>query len=108
GEGVLLWEEYVAEALALEQQFGAHAIRVRYEDFLAEPVSQLARLAEFAGLDAGDDKLQAAAAQVNPQRRYAFMHDEALLPVYHDCRQRDLVKALGYDRLDDDACNTAA
>ncbi|MGB5261468.1 MAG: sulfotransferase [Gammaproteobacteria bacterium] len=106
-EGLALWEEYTAQALMLERQFGTNAIRVRYEDFLADPVTELGRLADFAGLDAGSAQLQATVAQVNPQRRYAFMTDRELTSRYRNYRQRDIMRSLGYDALDENCVSAA-
>jgi len=106
-EGLVLWEEYTAQALVLEKQFGANAIRVRYEDFLADPVKELGTLADFAGLDADTELLQAAVAQVNPARRYAFTNNPELLSAYRGFRKRDIMQSLGYDTLDEN-CTTAA
>ena len=106
-EGLKLWEEYTAQALLLERQFGANAIRIRYEDFLDNPLAELARMAGFAGLDAETETLQAAVEQVNPERRYAFTNNQELLSIYHDFRQRDIMQTLGYDALEE-ARTTAA
>jgi hypothetical protein len=107
-EGLALWEEYTLQAVALEQRFETNAIRVRYEDFLAEPAAELARLARFAGLETTTDTLAAAVEQVNPARRYAFMENPELMSVYRNYRSRYIMKALGYDRLRDDSRHTAA
>lgn len=103
-EGLSLWEEYTARALALESHFGTHAMRVRYEDFLADPVSGLARLAAFAGLAPSAQMLGKTAGQVNPQRRLAFLHSAELLSAYRKFRRRDIMKRLGYDRLHASGC----
>ena len=107
-EGLALWEDYTLQAIGLEQRFGANAMRVRYEDFLARPVQELARLATFAGLEPGTDQLQAAVTSVNPDRRCAFTRDNELVSVYRDYRERYSMKALGYDRLVEDDRHTAA
>ena len=107
-EGLALWEDYTLQAIGLEQRFGTNAIRVRYEDFLARPVQELARLAVFAGLEVDSSQLQAAVASVNPERRCAFLRNNELLTVYRDYRERYSMKALGYDHLSDDDCHTAA
>lgn len=107
-EGLALWEEYTLQAVALEQRFESSAIRVRYEDFLAEPATELARLANFAGLETTADRLETAVEQVNPARRCAFMENPELMSVYSNYRNRYIMKALGYDRLHDDRRHTAA
>ena len=108
GEGLALWEEYTTRALALEARFGARAMRVRYEDFLADPADELARVAEFAGLAPDADRVASAVSQVNPQRRCAFTRDAELLSAYRDYRHRDIMRMLGYDDLHDFATHSAA
>ncbi len=107
-EGLALWEEYTLQAVALEQRFENNAIRIRYEDFLAEPAAELARLAKFAGLETTTDRIKAAVEQVNPARRCAFMENPELMSVYRNYRNRYIMKALGYDRLHNDSRHTAA
>jgi len=107
-EGLSLWEEYTTRALALETQFGARAMRIRYEDFLADPVSELERMAAFAGLAPDRERLETAAGQVNPGRRCAFTQSGELLSVYRDYRHRDIMRTLGYDRLHEFSRHTAA
>ena len=107
-EGMAVWEEYTSQALLLERQFGASAIRLRYEDFLARPVTELARLAEFAGLDTNEEQLQAAVTEVNPQRRCAFTGNNELLACYRAYQDRDIMRQLGYDALDKESVTTAA
>ena len=107
-EGLALWEEYTAQALLLERQFGTDAVRIRYEDFLASPVTELARLTEFAGLDTDTEQLQAAVAQVNPERRCAFTGSDELLALYRAYRDREIMRQLGYEALDREDRTTAA
>ncbi len=107
-EGLALWEEYTRQALALEGQFGTRAMRIRYEDFLADPANELAGIAEFAGLAPAAGQLESAVSQVNPERRCAFTHSAGLLSVYRDYRHRDVMQMLGYDDLHDFASHSAA
>ena len=106
-EGIKLWEDYTAQALLLERQFANNAIRVRYEDLLADPASELGRLVKFAALDDSSEQLQAATAQVNPARRFAFTGNPELLSLYRQIRQLEIMQSLGYDALDE-ACSPAA
>ncbi|MGB5540159.1 MAG: sulfotransferase [Gammaproteobacteria bacterium] len=107
-EGLALWEEYTTRALALETEFGARALRIRYEDVLADPANELARIADFAGLAPATEQLATAASQVNPDRRCAFTRSAELLSAYRDYRHRDVMRMLGYDDLDDCASHSAA
>lgn len=108
GEGMALWEEYTHQALALEGRFGARALRVRYEDFLAEPERELSRMAGFAGLAPAGGQIESALREVNAQRRLAFTHDAELVAAYRDYRHRDIMRVLGYDKLLNDAGSNAA
>lgn len=70
--GFELWEEYVREGRAHVAALGTGAAEVRYEEFLADPRATLARLAAFSGLEPGDEELDRVAAQVRPERAYAY------------------------------------
>ncbi len=107
-EGVSLWEEYTRQALELEHGFGARALRVRYEDFLADPVSELARISVFADLAPTRKQLESAVDPVKPERRFAFTQNDELLSVYRDYRHTDIMQTLGYDKLHEFSCHDAA
>lgn len=107
-EGLALWEEYTSRALVLEKQYGSRALRVRYEDFLADPERELSRIAGFAGLAPAAGQVESAIRDVNPERRYAFTHDAELVAAYRDFRHRDIMQVLGYDNLQAIAGSSAA
>lgn len=107
GEGLSLWEDYTRQALALEHSFGARALRIRYEDCLADPATELARLAAFADLTPTRMQLETALGLVKPGRRFAFTQSHELLSVYRDYCHTDIMQTLGYDKLHEPGCHGA-
>lgn len=107
-EGICLWQDYVAQSLLLEQQFAGKAMRVRYEDFLADPCDELERLAGFCGLTPTDRQLQLATAGIDASRRLAFMQDDELQATWRDLQDNELVRTLGYDSLYEECRESAA
>ncbi len=106
-EGIGLWQDYVSQSLLLEQEFTERSIRVRYEDFLAEPRQALERLTAFCGLTPTDQQLQLATAGIDASRRFAFMQDDELHSAWRHLQDNELVQSLGYDSLYE-ACRASA
>ena len=78
-EGALeLWEEYVAEGRRQVVALDGRALEIQYESVLAEPLEEMARVARFCGLEAGEGELRRAVGDVNPERAYAYRRDEEL------------------------------
>ena len=67
-----VWERYVSEARRQVRMAGSHAIELRFEDMLADPLSALGKLTEFCGLDASAGRLHTAASHARGDRAYAF------------------------------------
>lgn len=76
--GFSLWEEYVAEARRHTDALGGQAMEVRYEDFVADPLPHLGRIAAFAGLDAPAERIAAVAGQARASRGDAWRADPEL------------------------------
>jgi hypothetical protein len=77
-EGLLMWEEYIAEARTHVVNLGDRAIEVKYEEFLQNPVDTLGELSEFCGLQAAASDLEKAAGGVNKSRGLAYLKDPEL------------------------------
>ncbi len=73
-----LWEEYSREGRARVAELGEQAIQFQYEDFLARPEDNVARLADFCGLPATDRQVRQVAAQVDKTRAFAFLENPEL------------------------------
>lgn len=78
---------------ALAQFAPGEVLRLRYEEFVADPVSQLARACAHCGLDLTEDMEQAARAWVKPDRQHKWRRFEAreiarLLPELRDEMER--------------------
>jgi len=77
-EGLLMWEEYIAEARAHVANLGDRAIEVKYEAFLQNPVDTLGELSEFCGLQTASSDLEKTACRVNESRGLAYLKDPEL------------------------------
>ena len=93
-EGLLMWEEYMAEARRHVAALGDRAIEVRYEDFLESPVPVLKSLSDFCGLCPASLSIEKTAGDVNETRRLAFLKDPELKE--YSIRVSDRLKAYGY------------
>lgn len=77
-EGLLMWEEYIAEARTHVANLGDRAIEVKYEAFLQNPVDTLGELSEFCGLQTASSDLEKTACRVNESRGLAYLKDPEL------------------------------
>lgn len=77
-DGLTLWEEYMSEARTAVEQLGERALELKYEDFLAEPLPALVKLAQFCGLPADHAAVQQAAASVKQERAFAYRTNHEL------------------------------
>ncbi|MFP4616446.1 MAG: sulfotransferase, partial [Thiohalorhabdus sp.] len=71
-EALALWEEYVTQGRAHMERLGDQGLSLSYETFLQEPARELARVAEFCGLELDGDRLQALTAHLDPGRAFAY------------------------------------
>lgn len=90
-----VWERYVSEARRQTRLAGSHAIELRFEDLLADPLSTVERLAEFCALDASSERLHRAAARARGDRAYAFRGNPELRELSRDTADR--LAVYGYD-----------
>lgn len=56
--GTRHWNERLQQALMVEQAEGDNCLRVRYEDLLRDPETELARIAAFAGIPFAPEMIQ--------------------------------------------------
>jgi hypothetical protein len=97
--GFGLWAEYVAEA---ERQLAAvpnERLVVNYEQFLADPASQLPGLAAFCGLAPSVADMAKVVATVNAGRGNAFLKDPELRAFYDGVRGTEWMAKYGYGEL---------
>lgn len=95
--GFTLWEEYVGNAIKMTDEVAAHALTVKYECFLENPVDGLIELADYCGLSPSQDNILKVASVVKSERAKAFESDEELASFYSTVRSRPLMKRLGYE-----------
>lgn len=97
--GFDLWQEYVAQAETVTAFLPNERLIVSYEAFLADPSTQLPRLAAFCGLDAPADAISKAVRSVNAGRGNAFLNDPELKAFYETARDHFWMKQYGYSDL---------
>jgi hypothetical protein len=73
-----LWEEYVGEASRHVAERGDRAVEIRYEDLLADPQDNLARLAAFTGLQPGAEEIARVSRTFERSRASAYRTDKQL------------------------------
>jgi hypothetical protein len=98
-EGIKLWEEYVSKAFSLDDKYAGDVYHLRYEDFLDDPMAFLPAVADFAGIAASGEELKGLVKQINPDRKYAFKDDAALVKLYRSIRDNALVQRAGYGQI---------
>jgi hypothetical protein len=97
-EGVRLWREYTERALSIKRGTD-EIIHIKYENFLADPYSNLKQIMAFSNMQVRDDGIRALLDQVDARRRFAFVNDSALYSFYQEIKQHPLMKQLGYDNI---------
>jgi len=97
-----LWEQYLTFILAHKGHIPpGHYLEVRYEDLLADPVTHLRRIMEFAGhpIDAGTGSshaLEVACRRINSDRLDNHRHAAAYLPEIPALTSSPLMQQMGY------------
>ena len=76
--GFGLWCQYMDEAKFQLRDVKNESMSIKYEDFLADPLTGLSRLNEFCDLAASTEKVRDAAALVRKERAYSYKNDEVL------------------------------
>jgi hypothetical protein len=95
-----LWTEYLDTSLRFTAELEpARVLQVRYESFLEAPESGLRDLVAFLGLELSDAEIQALAADVDPERSFAFRGDPKLVRLYSETAQHPLMQRLEYGDL---------
>lgn len=94
--GFSLWEEYVQKGLAHERALAGRCLRVKYEDFLAEPITQGERISDFLNLGTKSPRIQKAAEMINSSRGNAYLNDPELTAFYTTVKISPSLRALGY------------
>ncbi len=90
--GVALWEAYTTSAERAVAQLGDEAMKLRYEDLLADPDAVMGRLLEFCGLAA--PRTRTWAGRVDAERAFAHRNEPELVAAAE--RHGDLLAAHGY------------
>ena len=77
--GFSLWQEYVNQAKDIMHQLPRRRLlKLRYENLLEDPFTQLRTSAEFCGLNVSDKMIESRAAGIDASRAYAYRNDPEL------------------------------
>ena len=83
--GFSLWQEYVKQATKTMLQLQNHQVlKLRYEHVLEDPITHLRTSAEFCGLDAPNQKLEALTTGINVSRAHYYLNDPKLREFAHN------------------------
>jgi hypothetical protein len=74
-----LWESYMRAAKEHLSAADSPLLELRFEDWVGDPLGQLAALADFVGLEPGPDALARWAGCVRAARAYAYRRDPELM-----------------------------
>ena len=95
-----LWVKYLDFAINATHSLSAERFfAIRFEDLIDAPVDHLRSIARFAALDATDERLYAAVAKINIQRKYAFQDDIESQKFYDARCKHPMMKRFEYDQL---------
>jgi len=92
--GFSLWEEHIEEARRHVAAMGVDALEICYEDFIADPVAHLEKMAIFCNLQPEEEQLNRVAKRINRNRINAFLDDPELTAFAQSVSAR--LKAQGY------------
>lgn len=100
--GFELWCEYVGQAAAVVSRMPPEQVyRVRYEDYLDDPVKTLTAILAHFSLPIRQSRVQKCAAEVKPGRNFAFLQDPELAEFNQLVCDHPLMRSLGYNMRDD-------
>ena len=92
--GFSLWEEHIEEARRHVAAMGVDAFEICYEDFIADPVAHLEKMAIFCNLQPEEEQLNRVAKRINRNRINAFLDNPELTAFAQSVSAR--LKAQGY------------
>jgi hypothetical protein len=95
-ENIKLWEEYTKKALSLDRVLGKNIMHIRYETLLENFSEQFMPILEFIGFQKDKSDVKALIGHVRSDRKFAFTRDKDLVAVYHEIKNTDLMRTLGY------------
>ncbi|HZX36128.1 MAG TPA: sulfotransferase [Thermodesulfobacteriota bacterium] len=97
--GFTLWEEYVDRAEETLSGISNERMVIKFENFIDDPKTCLAKLSGFCGLDAKDSAISEAAKSVKKERAYAFGSATELTEFYGKVRESRWMRHYGYSGL---------
>ncbi len=95
-ENIRLWEEYTEKALSLDRVLGKNIMHIRYETLLENFNENFVPLLDFIGVQASSSGVAKLTPHIKSDRKFAFTRDKGLVAVYHEIKNTDLMRTLGY------------
>lgn len=95
--GFDLWCLYLQKCLDNLAAVNNQTLTIKYEDFLAEPETQLETLRQFCGLDGDRQTVKQLCSTLRTERRYAFTKDPKSLEFFSRVKDHPLIRKFGYD-----------
>lgn len=89
-----LWESYSTTADQHAARMGGNALVLKYEPFLSDPVTEIKRVLDFAGLSASDAAIERSVGKL--MREKAFKYRESAPLVALTERHKSALAAFGY------------
>jgi len=98
-----LWEQYVLQAMFVEQIYQGECLSICYEDYVSNPECSLNKLIKYLEINPPDDALSLIIAQINPNNCYKYTNSDEGMKLYHKNKNNALFRRLGYPaRIDHD------
>jgi hypothetical protein len=95
-EGFNLWEQYVSQALSLEQAFPNNFLTVSYEALLDYPEETMSKIDAHLGIQGAVQRNASDTGLIKTKRRFAFLDNPELSEFHRTILMNPLVKKLGY------------
>lgn len=95
-EGFNLWEQYVSQALSLEQAFPNNFLTVSYEALLDYPEETMSKIDAHLGIQGAVQRKASDTGLIKTKRRFAFLDNPELSEFHQTILMNPLIKKLGY------------
>lgn len=89
-----LWESYSTTADQHAAAMGDKALVLKYEPFLSDPVTEVKRVLDFAGLSASDDAIERSVSKLMREKAFKYRESEPLVALTE--RHKTSLAAFGY------------
>ena len=98
-EGIKLWKEYICNILKLEKNLGLKIFHIKYENLLEKPEEVLEEILDFIEIKVSKEKIKSIISEIDSSKRYSFLKNTKLLSLYDSIKNDELLKLLGYNKI---------